>query len=334
MKYVALYWGVMIIGYLLGYKNRKAQTGEAFANMMMLICVSFLVFIMGLRMGSNQQVIDNLSTIGWISLLITVVLWIGTVLSITMARKIMGIDKWGFIKGQDTPEEEVAADIEELEIREEENSGSNNVMTWAILISVAIGLAAGFFYIRKSFDAGQMACFSSITGILLTVVLSLMITFIGYAMGLSGTIIGQLKKIGGRVFVFPAAVILGTTVFCILLGLVLPMITVRESLAIGYGYGWYTYAPIAISNAGHEIASAISFMHNVFRELGGIVLIPILAGKIGYIEATGLPGIAAMDVCLPIIQKVTREEIIAYAFAIGLIEELITTVMVPLMIGA
>ena len=113
-------------------------------------------------------------------------------------------------------------------------------------------------------------------------------------MGLSGTIIGQLKKIGGRVFVFPAAVILGTTVFCILLGLVLPMITVRESLAIGYGYGWYTYAPIAISNAGHEIASAISFMHNVFRELGGIVLIPILAGKIGYIEATGLPGIAAM----------------------------------------
>ena len=118
-----------------------------------------------------------------------------------------------------------------------------------------------------------------------------------------------------------------------LMSLILPL-TLRESLAVSFGFGWYTFAPVAISNAGHVIASAVSFMHNVFREMGGIVLIPLLAKKIGYIEVTSLPGVAAMDIGLTLVEKATRPDIIVYSFAIGMSQSLLVPLLVPLVIGA
>ena len=44
-----------------------------------------------------------------------------------------------------------------------------------------------------------------------------------------------------------------------------------------------------------------------------ILLIPFVAKKIGYIETTGMPGAAAMDVCLPIVEKSTRSDIAVYS---------------------
>ena len=74
--------------------------------------------------------------------------------------------------------------------------------------------------------------------------------------------------------------LLGGTVYAALS----PM-TLREGLAISAGFGWYTMAPSVIASAGHTIASAVSFLHNVLREMLGIILLPVIAGKIGYIEA-------------------------------------------------
>ena len=85
--------------------------------------------------------------------------------------------------------------------------------------------------------------------------------------------------------------------------------------------------------AGHEIAGAISFLHNVLRELIGIILIPILARRVGYIEINVLPGIACMDVAMPIVRQATRDGIIAYAFIIGFFEELTATFLLPGIIG-
>lgn len=335
MKYVVLYLGMMLIGYAIGGKRRGKASNDTLVNLLLLISVSILVFMMGARMGANQEVVDNIGSIGWISLLITVALWIGAVVAITCARKIMGIDKWGYIGGNDTPEEDCAVDeLEAKVVSTEENAGDNDIMTKAILVCIAAGILVGFFYIRKELTQEQIDSFYNVTGYLLTIFLCMMVFVIGYGMGLSGTIVEELKGIGARVFAIPAAVIVGTTIVAIIVGFVLPQINVRESLAISYGFGWYTYAPVAIANAGHEIAGAISFLHNVIRELGGLVLIPLLAKRVGYIEVTSLPGIAAMDICLPIIQRATREEIIAYAFAVGLIEEVATTVLVPIIIGA
>lgn len=334
MVYIALYWGVLVVGYFLGYKNRSTRAGEAAADVVMTISIGFLLFIMGLRMGSNESIISNLGNIGWISALITLLLWAGAVIAITLTRKILGIDKWGFVKGGKDDTDIIVNEIEEFEAEEEEKAEENNIMVKVTLIGVVIGLIIGFFWLRHVFTQAEYVKFTDITGYLMTAGLCIMMFVIGYGMGLSGTVIKQFKHTGARVLAIPVAILIGTTVMALVIGLILSQISIRESLAIAYGFGWYTFAPITITNAGHELAGAISFLYNIFRELGGIVLIPMLANKIGYIEVTSLPGSASMDVCLPIIQRATRDEIVAYSFIVGLTDALLTTILVPLVIGA
>ena len=110
--------------------------------------------------------------------------------------------------------------------------------------------------------------------------------------------------------------------------------TLREGLAISAGFGWYTMAPSVIASAGHTMASAVSFLHNVLREMLGIILLPVIAGKIGYIEAITIPGTASTDVCLPIVEQVCNSETVAYSFCTGMLMCITSAALVPIIIGA
>ena len=109
--------------------------------------------------------------------------------------------------------------------------------------------------------------------------------------------------------------------------------TLREGLAISAGFGWYTMAPSVIASAGHTMASAVAFLHNVLREMLGIILLPVIAGKIGYIEAITIPGTASTDVCLPIVEQVCNTETVAYSFCTGLLMTATSAILVPIIMG-
>ena len=110
-------------------------------------------------------------------------------------------------------------------------------------------------------------------------------------------------------------------------------VTLRESLAIASGFGWYSMAPVIIMNAGHITASAISFMHNVTRELIAILVVPFVAKHIGYIEASCVPGAPGMDICLPVVERSTNSTIVIYSFITGTITSALVPILVPLFIG-
>ena len=88
-----------------------------------------------------------------------------------------------------------------------------------------------------------------------------------------------------------------------------------------------------LTEAGFAVAGAVSFMHNVIRETLGIVLIPIAAKKIGYLECTSIPGVAAMDVCLSIVERSCRAETVVYSFCTGALMCVCVPVVVTLAIG-
>ncbi len=196
-------------------------------------------------------------------------------------------------------------------------------MTKLIIGLVTLGMAAGYFVLPQGF--------LDISGNLLVVGLCIMLFFVGVDLGRAGTVAENFKKVGLRILVFPFASIVGCLAFASLASLVFPM-TVRESMAVASGFGWYTLAPVIISDYSVEI-SAISFLHNVFRETLGIMLIPIVAKKIGYIETCSLPGAAAMDVCLPIVEKATDSQTAVYSFVMGVVLSIAVPVLVPLFIA-
>ena len=213
----------------------------------------------------------------------------------------------------------------------EEEAKSGNMMTILIVIAVIIGMLIGYFAIRNIF-AGRMEEFESVAGIGIKVGLCLLLVFVGLDLGLDGTVISNFKRVGFRILAVPAATIVGT-----LLGAVVatPFIgmSFKECLAVGGGFGWYTLAPGIIMEAGYLTASAVAFLHNVMRELFAMIFIPLVARKIGYLETAAMPGAAAMDVCLPIVEKATRSEIAVYSFVSGVVLSVLVPVLVPIIIG-
>ncbi len=331
MAYVLLYLACMIICYFVASKLRNhREILSKIINVVTLASVFMLVLMMGMRMGSNEEIIASLGTIGLQAFIFTIVVVIGGVFSVMAARKLLGIDKFGRLKAQAKGQTNDEIAESEAEADTEEGGGSAALMTWLIIIAVVLGLLFGYFYLRV--NVADIDGFNDKVGNVMILGLCIMIGSIGFDMGLSGTVIAQVKHIGFRVLIFPAAVIVGTAVSSVIMSFFLPL-SVRECIAIGFGFGWYTFAPVAISSAGYVMAGAVSFMHNVFRETFGIILLPILAKKIGYIEACSLPGVAAGDMGLSLVEKALRPDIVVYSFAIGMSESILIPLLVTLAIG-
>ena len=81
MASLALYWSVMIACYLLASRLRRYADRLGFVNTLLSVSVYALVFVMGLRMGANREVTDNLGVIGVQALLVT---------ALTMAFSMLG----------------------------------------------------------------------------------------------------------------------------------------------------------------------------------------------------------------------------------------------------
>lgn len=193
-------------------------------------------------------------------------------------------------------------------------------MTKLIIAFVTLGVISGYFFIPDFF-------ITEISGNLLIGGLCVLLFFVGLDLGRQGTVVENFKKVGIRILAFPIASILGCLIFAAISSLVLPM-TAKQTMAVASGFGWYTLAPVMLAKSSAEL-SAISFLHNVMREMIGIMVIPIVAKHIGYIESCSVPGAAAMDVCLPIVEKSTNSETTIYAFVMGVA----LSTAVPILVG-
>lgn len=324
MKQLAMYWSAMVIMYVIASKLRNRKENFKWVSEAINVPIYVLVLLMGLRMGANKEIVDSLGTIGVQSVIVSVLVIGCSILGVILMRAVLKMDRYGNVGADRVPngqKPEKAAEANVAGIRS------------TIIIGglVAIGMAVGYFLIYKKYSVQDAFLEKSDPAI--TVLLIILLAFVGFSLGLDGSVFGNIKKAGARVFLFPLAIVAGTIVGGVIYGLI-SSLSIREGVAVAAGFGWYTYAPNIIAQAGYPVASAISFLHNVIREVVGIIGIPFFATKIGYIEATAVPGIAAMDVCMPIIEKYARKDTVVYGFATGLLMCILVPLIVPLMIGA
>lgn len=326
MGSILVYLGTASIGYLLGVRLKKSDCNISWSGKVQTVAIIGLVFTMGLRMGANKQVTENLNSIGLYALIITITTMTCSVIAISIARRLIGLDHRG--RKKISKEHSIKERLKDS--KDKINNEHGYRMTKLILISVAAGMGIGYFFVDGIFN--DINTFETMIGHAIMFGLCLLLLFVGIDLGVNGTVLQSIKDVGFNVLIFPLAVAIGTLIGA-LISLVFIPITTREALAIGAGFGWYTLAPGIIMESGHITAGAVSFMHNIMREMFSILLIPFVAHKFGYIESTGMGGSSNMDVCLPIIEKSTHSDIVVYAFIIGIILSLSTTVLVPLFIG-
>ena len=301
----------------------KDPSKFAFTKPFSSIALYILIITMGLRMGANEEVTGNIGSIGLQALLITVLVVAGSMLVAFIASKLMGMNKHGLLPSEVENREEEANDPE---------SGKGAIKSsMFMLFLVALGVFGGYALVPRLFS--DMDAFQNGAANVITVVLYILLACVGFDLGLEGGLKDMIKAMGLRILVLPICINIGTLGMGLIYGLVGPL-SVREAMAIAAGFGWYSLAPAIIINAGFVKASAISFLHNVFREVCSLLFIPLAAEKLGYYVAIAMPAAPGMDVCIPTVKKYTNSEMVVYSLISGIITSFEVGVLVSLFIGA
>ena len=144
MASLALYWSVMIACYLLASRLRRYADRLGFVNTLLSVSVYALVFVMGLRMGANREVTDNLGVIGVQALLVTALTMAFSMLGAFAVRRALHIDRnalpCGAEKTAAVPSAAAHADA----------SGSKTSLI--IFAMVAAGMLLGYFVVPRVTD--------------------------------------------------------------------------------------------------------------------------------------------------------------------------------------
>ena len=307
MTLLALYWSIMIACYLIAGKLRRHKDRFHFLDKLTSFFIYLLIFLMGLRMGADEEVTSSLGSIGVQALLITFLTAVGSMLGGTAARKIVHINRRA------------------LPVN---TSGIKSSII--ICLMVVCGMLLGYFVLPQLMVPER---FEEVSSTLLVIGLCIMLGSVGFSMGLDGSIVRVMRGAGLGVVLVPIFSVIGSLLAGVVYALLSP-VTLREGLAISAGFGWYTMAPSVISGSGHAVAGAVSFLHNVLRETMGLIFLPLVASKIGYIEAITLPGTASTDLCLPLVEKYCNPETMAYSFCTGMLMCITCAAFVPIIIGA
>lgn len=321
MTDVIMYLSFCVIGYVIGIPLRKIKDKLHWVGMAQSAAVIALVFIMGVRIGSNEQIVGNLGSYGLYSAIYTLVILFMSALAVSIVRRVLKMNRYGLVVKNSTD------NVQKEQKDEKQPGGKIDKMTLLIVGGVIAGILVGYFVCGAIFT--NEAAFEAGLSLAITIGLCVLLIFVGLDLGIEGQVINNFKNAGLRILALPVAIALGTMAGAVVCSVLLP-VSMGESLAIGCGFGWYSLGAGILMDAGYMTAGAISFMHNVMREVFSIILVPIVARYIGYVEAIALPGAPGMDVCLPIVERSTSGTVAVYSFISGLALSLSVAILVPL----
>lgn len=158
--------------------------------------------------------------------------------------------------------------------------------------------------------------------------LLLLLFFVGVGVGGDADTWRLVRQANVKIFLVPAIVVAGTLAGAAVFSLLLPTVDVREALAVGAGFGYYSLSSIVITELHGQQLGVVALLANVLRELMTLWLAPLFARRLGQLAPIAAGGATAMDTTLPVISRFAGRE---YA-AIAVFSGVVLTVLVPLLI--
>jgi len=137
-----------------------------------------------------------------------------------------------------------------------------------------------------------------------------------------------IRSVNIKILLVPGGIILGTFAGVALASLLLPTLHLREALAVGAGFGYYSLSAVFISELHSETLGLIALLSNMFREIFTLLLTPLLVKYFGNLAGIASGGATSMDTTLPVISKYSGKE---YAI-ISLFSGLVLTILVPFLV--
>jgi uncharacterized membrane protein YbjE (DUF340 family) len=141
-----------------------------------------------------------------------------------------------------------------------------------------------------------------------------------------------MRSLDLRIVLVPLAVILGTLVGSFGVALFLPGLKLREVLAVGSGFGYYSLSSVIITQIRGPVLGVIGLMANIAREIMTLLTAPLLARYLGNLAPIAAGGATAMDTTLPVIIRFSGKEYAVVAVFSGIVLTLLVPVLVTLLL--
>lgn len=152
---------------------------------------------------------------------------------------------------------------------------------------------------------------------------------VGVGIGSDNKALQAIRTMNFKILLIPITTILGTALGIAIIIPLIKGINIKEAMAVGAGYGYYSLSSIIIKELHSEWLGVVALLSNVIREVITLLLAPIFAIYFGKIAPICSGGATSMDTTLPIISKASGKD---YAIA-SLIHGIILTVLVPFIVS-
>ncbi len=159
--------------------------------------------------------------------------------------------------------------------------------------------------------------------------LYLLLFLVGVGMGANQGAWETVRRLNWRVLWVPAGIVVGTLAGVGLFSLLLPDMTLRQALAVGAGFGYYSLSSILITQLHGETLGVVALLANILREIGTLLLTPWLVQRWGKLAAVAAGGATAMDTTLPVIARYAGSDTAIIAFCSGVA----LTLLVPFLVA-
>jgi uncharacterized membrane protein YbjE (DUF340 family) len=160
------------------------------------------------------------------------------------------------------------------------------------------------------------------------VALDVLMFLVGVGIGADKNAWSVLRAMNLKIFLIPLGIIVGTFFGTTLIWLVLPGFKLKEVLAVGAGFGYYSLSSLFISRLSGETLGVIALLSNLMRELFTLLATPVLVRYMGRLAGIASGGATSMDTTLPVIAKYSGKE---WA-VISIFSGIILTILVPFLV--
>lgn len=168
--------------------------------------------------------------------------------------------------------------------------------------------------------------------------LCLLVVQVGLGLGNRSDFPRIIRSLDLRTLALPLFTIVGTLLFTFIGALLLPIGSVRDTMALGSGFGYYSLSSLLILDMrsqalGLEAATALAttaLLINIVREVTALLFCGAIARRGRVPAAISVAGINSMDVCLPMIASRSEHQ---HFIPMAMVHGIALEISVPLLIG-
>lgn len=262
----------------------------AFVGRVVTCIIWLLLFLLGVEVGSDPDVVGGLPTLGWSAF----VLFAGS----TAGSILLAWLLWRGVKRRAAMERAGETDCGG---RGEVDAADGAASLWSALRGSLV--IVGFFVAGCVVGLGGWVPRTFIEGGAATWVLYALMFSVGVTLGADKSLPAQIRRLDSRMAWLPLMTALGSIGGAGAAALLVQGLVPTDGFAVGAGFGYYSLSSIFIADLRSVELGTVALLCNIMREIFTLLAVPLVARWAGPLAAISIGGATTFDTTLPVITR-------------------------------